>query len=263
MEKPKRFNFQEDPFVKERFNAVKDSVEELRQEYPEILSVNLFGSLVKGKTKEESDIDGIIYVDTDKIKSEKEIFTIREVDEKENKEFKTISIEMFLVEEFYIQYNKIVQDRILEKIPSLKQEQVNHIRSLPMSEDSLNQILDKLINSKKVAIDYEKKILSLHPEIRTREEFIKFSNDVEKPERLISTPRLLLGSMFLLEVGGGIRKYRKQLIERLLSSGDAGEYIWKDIISYVERWEQKVKYQDLPIEVHYPRSLEEAKSVFG
>lgn len=63
----KRFKLSGEPFAKERLAKVKTTVDVLKREHPEILSFCLFGSMVKGKAKPESDIDGYLFVDADSV----------------------------------------------------------------------------------------------------------------------------------------------------------------------------------------------------
>lgn len=63
----KRFKLSKDDFAKERIAAIREIFNEVKIDYPEILSFCLFGSLVKGNSKQESDIDMVVFVDADQL----------------------------------------------------------------------------------------------------------------------------------------------------------------------------------------------------
>lgn len=63
--KDKRFLFSRNPEIKKRIMLLHKTVKELKKEYPELISFNLFGSLSKGYAIEESDIDGVFFIDED------------------------------------------------------------------------------------------------------------------------------------------------------------------------------------------------------
>src|SRR4051812_12371483 len=60
---PKRFELSREQFAMDRVKAIQGTIDAVKKDCPEILSFALFGSLVKGTTRPESDIDMYIYVD--------------------------------------------------------------------------------------------------------------------------------------------------------------------------------------------------------
>jgi hypothetical protein len=270
----KRFTIQSEAFAQNRVEALREAIKELQLEYPEIISATFFGSLSKGKSTPESDIDAVLYIDADIVaekeraegKSGEDVIDVVTDATPLSNGLKTqlLSLNVYLRPDLYKKYNKLTQDKILELDPGLTHEQVEHIRSLPMSEKSLVKLLDNLIDSKNLSLNFDRKILEIHKGDMNKEELLKTAVVVGgEPDKLILTPTLLLGSMFHMDVGGGIRKYRKILLDKLSEAGPAGEEIWRDIIKYTERWEQKVEYTDLPTTVRYPRRLAEAVEVYG
>ena len=69
----KRFTLSQEEFAQERIAGIKSAVEELKIEHPEIVSLMLFGSLSKGQSREQSDIDGILFVDAEKVEEMEKI----------------------------------------------------------------------------------------------------------------------------------------------------------------------------------------------
>lgn len=272
MENIKRFHIQPEVFAHERIKAIREAVEELKIQHPEILSLNLFGSLVKGKTKQESDIDAFVYIDTDLIpqkQGETPVYVIAEHQEPldvNELNIQRIDMGMHLRPDLYDLYGEMFPKKIKEKIPDLTERQLEHIVALPMAKESLNILLDRLIESRKAELAFWKEIEKINPNIKTREAFIKMAKqhaEIKIPKGIVEISDRNLANMFLLEVGGGIRKYRKILIDRLLHEGEVGEKIWNEMIMHVETWEQKVGYKDLPTQVHYPRTLVEAKRAYA
>ncbi|MFA5987427.1 MAG: nucleotidyltransferase domain-containing protein [Candidatus Paceibacterota bacterium] len=271
----KRFQLQNEGFAKDRVEALHQSVYELKREHPEIISLTLFGSLVRGKSRTESDIDGVMYVDTDYILEHEDaesrklgdVVDINVERGQISSELSTqrLGINLFLRPDLYDKYNQLIQERVLQKDKSLGPEQVSHLRSLPMSEKNLNYLLRWLINSRKANTDFMKKILEVYTgDLNDKEEMFRAAKNIGgEPREFVSTPVLFLGAMFHLDVGGGIRKYRKLLIDKLLEAGEVGEMIWQDIARYLEHWEQKIPSSDLPTSFYYPRTLKEAKQIYG
>lgn len=266
METPKRFVIQQEQFAQDRITAIRESLGELKKEYPEIISLTLFGSLTKGKSREESDIDATVFIDVDMLakqnSGEKAYEFITKEEIHKDVEITMVTINTYLTNNFYQKYNQLFQEKMKEKIPSLKEDHVEHIRSLPMSKSELNELLDMVIDSKKREKEYEDRVFAKNPKITSFGEFKEAMAGVEKPEKLIVTPTLPLGSMFFLEVGKGLYAYRKLLIERLIQEGEIGKRIWDDIMNYVERWEQSISSSEVPTDVHYPRTLEKAREVY-
>ncbi len=59
----RRFFLSRNPELKQRIKKLSAVVKQLTREHPEIISFNLFGSLVKGYANEESDVDAILFVE--------------------------------------------------------------------------------------------------------------------------------------------------------------------------------------------------------
>lgn len=71
----KRFEISKDRYSRERLQALRVTIKELRSKHPFIISAVLFGSLSKGKqlnedTEGQSDIDAVIYIDEDEARKE-------------------------------------------------------------------------------------------------------------------------------------------------------------------------------------------------
>jgi predicted nucleotidyltransferase len=56
-----------DPRVLEITKDLRRVVEEMKCEYPDLVGVGLFGSLVKGYARPDSDVDAFLYVDTNRV----------------------------------------------------------------------------------------------------------------------------------------------------------------------------------------------------
>jgi len=56
----KRFLLSREQFSKDRIEALREEIDAMKSKYPEVLSLCLFGSMVKGTAHEESDIDGYL-----------------------------------------------------------------------------------------------------------------------------------------------------------------------------------------------------------
>lgn len=71
----KRFVLSGNPELQRRLRKISETVTELKKDYPEIVSLNLFGSMVKGYANQNSDIDGYINIDSDLIPDDRTSWT--------------------------------------------------------------------------------------------------------------------------------------------------------------------------------------------
>ncbi|HEY9584933.1 MAG TPA: nucleotidyltransferase domain-containing protein [Candidatus Paceibacterota bacterium] len=254
-ETAKRFILSKEVFSKERLEAVKIEVEEMRAKYPEVLSLCLFGSMVKGTAHEGSDIDGYLFIDSALV-AQRENLSEEKILEQHPKVFNQI----YLTEEMAQKYIIEFRDGLKEKT-GLTDKEVEHIRSRPISEkvieDEIAILLEYQINISKYQSDTERWIESRPPRGSNLEEFLAYER--AKPERP-EYVRPSLGAMFHLDVGNGIKKYRKLYIEKLGHLGPDGEKIWADTIKGTEMLENNLSTDD---KKRYPRTLAEAVKVYG
>jgi predicted nucleotidyltransferase len=262
---PKRFQLSSEPFAQRRVEGIKRALESIQEERPEVLSFTLLGSLVKGNTREDSDIDMHVYIDADKISTQEGTETLIE-DRKFD--FKTKKGEEFqagtfhwkeLSDEIRAEYLEYIRSKLKAELPELKATQLLHIFPLPLSESILEEMLDELVNSyKKYPQGTDDETFHLGVQEIKRGEAAQKETSFSRYE-----PNQSLYGMFFLDAGGGIRPYRKFLIDRLYKEGEVGEQIWKNLISSTEGWEQRRNFHDGPSDKRYPRTLGEARKVYG
>ena len=264
---PKRFELSREPFARERVKGIQNAVEEMREERPEILSLALFGSLVKGTSTEASDLDMYVYIDVDEIQkrypnSQEDLLIDRRYDFniKRNEEYQDATFRWKeLRKDVANEYQDYVRQKLEAKLPTLTRAQLKDIHPNPISNELLDEMLDDIYAS---YMKYPNGAESTH---------IYFGGNITEGEEARAEvtesrlePSQALYAMFFLDAGGGLRKYRKYLLEKLVAKGAVGEKIWADIISSTESWEQKVTfYQDTPTPKRYPRTLEAALAVYS
>ncbi|MBT3417043.1 hypothetical protein HOE22_09760 [Candidatus Woesearchaeota archaeon] len=257
-ESKKRFTFSKEQFAKERIEAIKESISELKEDDSSILSFCMYGSMVKGTIKPESDIDGFLFVDADLSEEEHQQHNENLTENEKSKS----KIETFFIEKINDQYTKKLHET-LKSQANLTEEQVAHAKIRPINEE----IIDKHINFIEVGLqnereykkrydEWDKNLDSKTTDFNKLDEYLK-----ARPEHPESTaPSTTLAGMFHLEIGGGIRKYRDMLISKLESMEQDGEKIWQEIIKSTEMFEQNLSSGT---EKKYPRTLDEAKKVYG
>ncbi len=65
----KRFHLSSQEFAKERLQAIRDAYSTFSEAHPEeVIDFSLYGSLTKGYAEPDSDVDGIFFVNEDKVK---------------------------------------------------------------------------------------------------------------------------------------------------------------------------------------------------
>ncbi|MBP7006087.1 nucleotidyltransferase domain-containing protein [Patescibacteria group bacterium] len=232
---PKRFEVQPDRFVHERLDAVQSGVEEIKGGDPSVLGLTLYGSMVKGKAHEDSDIDGYLYLDAEQLAQNEARQALQENREPRPVTFDigdTGTLSTYPGEHLYDVYKPLIKDKFT-KSGFLTEEQISDINLRPISKEIIDRHLDSLQQALKL--------------VRNGEENVS-------PE-----PSQNLYGLFHLEVGRGLGSYRQQVIEKLEGLGQEGEEIWSMIIGQTEKMEQYM-YTDTPI--HYPRTLAEARNTY-
>lgn len=232
----KRFQLSREEFARKRRREVKESTNELQEEYPEVLGgAGLIGSIViRGTHQKTSDIDAILFIDSESLaerleKPEEEILDIRM--------FSTI-IENSEAPDYVQKMRKKLEEKL-----NLSDEQTAHIQEMPISKYIIDQY-----------IQY----------------FLKGDGEwsPERARRLPDSSAIIgrnIYTMFYLETGNDIRKYRKYLLNQLINLKEKGEKMWSNIINHIERKEEysrnKKEVSDSS-KIKYPRTLEKAKKIY-
>lgn len=257
-ESEKRFTLSKEEFAKERIEAVKESINELKEDDSSILSFCMYGSMVKGTIKPKSDIDGFLFVDADLFVEEHQQHYKNLTEDEESKS----RIETFFIEKINDQYTKKLHE-MLKSQANLTEEQVTHAKIRPINEKIIDKHINFIMNGiqnnkeyKKQYDEWDKNLDNKTTDFSKLDEYLKARP--EYPEQV--SPSTTLAGMFHLEIGGGIRKYRDMLISKLESMGQDGEKIWQEIIKSTEMFEQNLSSGT---EKRYPKTLEEAKKVYG
>lgn len=247
----KRFRVGQEGFVKERLEALKATVAELKHEDPNVLSLCVFGSTVKGRARERSDIDGYLFIQTDPADAAR-IQTTRD---------ETGVSTTFRMEEA----GRLKEDflhRMQKKAP-FSEEQVNGIKFRPINSEIVRDHLSTFLAQKEALDSFEKLheawVSELSSDILDDPQQLAVYKEREPVRPEHPEPSSTLTGMFHLDVGGGIREYRTELIKSLEKLGEAGEKAWRDIIDSVQMMEQDMELRE---EIRYPRSLSEARRVY-
>lgn len=233
MEQPqKRFRINAESFARERLKGLRESFSEIQKEYPEVVSLALFGSMTKGKAREESDIDGWIFVDASRVPmAETGKPTVEKVKTGGGME------EYRLTPDVAQRYSGSLREKLKTRL-QLTDEQVHHLRTLAISPEILEDELLKITGDVQKLLTWE-----------------NASGTKRGPRPDVQIPTNLY-AMFHLSLGNDIRAYRSQLLERLNRMGDVGARAWKEIIWQTEFMEQGMPIK--PTDRRYPRTLEEA-----
>ena len=263
----KRFILSREDFAKERVSGLQRAVETIRRERPEVLSLALFGSLTKGTTKLESDIDMAVYVDADLLRDVHpdlgdDLFLDKKYDFNaiRNGRLQAVTFRWKdLRSDLSDEYERYVNEKILAAIPGLRKEQLKDVYIQPVSEKIVDGILEEIKESYQ---KYPNGIASSNIQLGGRQVWEGDWAKDQTPNSRVEPNQLLFG-LFFLDAGGGLREYRKQIIDRLWLWGELGEQIWKDLISKTEMWEQRVDFDSLPTAKRYPRTLKAAHALYG
>ncbi|MBP6976562.1 nucleotidyltransferase domain-containing protein [Candidatus Dojkabacteria bacterium] len=215
-----------------RLTETQSVVKDLKTRYPEILSLCVFGSNIKGKATKESDIDGWLFVDSEILS--KGICLDESNIIQQDIDCKNRNQGICFKEDIGDFYNNLIQSEVKKKL-NLSDTQVKDLRTIPIS---------------KYIIDYHLK---------------DYSSWVKK--RIISPNTFYhclntgyIPYIFHLAIGQGIEEYRLYLIMKLLNMRKKGELIWTEIISGVEIMENR--YYTIN-NIKYPKTLYEAMNTYS
>ena len=259
-EMPKRFNLSPEDFAQARIDAVKGTMKQMKEKFPEVLAASLFGSLVKGKVTPESDTDIIVFVDPELIIQ----------DNSQNPKTDYYRYDFHSVEQgvktesayHYLKFRKDIEEKYKIAFTSMFKARLSEAEEVDVIFSPMNvSIVTKMIND--IIVSYK-----LHPDGVPEEKiFLAYSEKKEKdtmvdePVRL--EPNQELYMLFHLEAGGNLQPYRQAIIEALVAAGDVGEKIWSKLIASAEQWEEKLQSPDqLPSSHRFPRTLKEAQTLY-
>jgi hypothetical protein len=257
---PKRFNLSSEDFAQARIHAVKGTMEEMKERFPEVLAASLFGSLVKGKVTEESDTDIVVFVDPELIHQ----------DDSQNPKTEYYRYDFHSLEQgarvesayHYLKLRKDIEEKYrtaftaMFKARSSDLDEVDVIFS-PMNVPIVTKMINDIIASYKLHPNGvpEEKIFLMYSEKREKDSIVDESVRLE--------PNQELYTLFHLEAGGNLQPYRQAIIEMLIAAGDVGEKIWSKLIATTEEWEEKLQSPNqLPSNHRFPRTLKEAQALY-
>lgn len=235
----KRFALNREPFAKERLATVRSEITKLKETYPEAVGFTMFGSMVRGRATEASDIDGYIFVDA-------EIAQQRHPDDVI---FEDLNGETRLVPSMEAGYAQGLR-AALESQHGFTPEQSQEIRVLPISKQLIDQELEALTQN-----------IQAYEEYRNAQQAYWDSGMQGEAPQAPETPLVPtnLYGLFHLEVGQGLKPMREHLIQNLQQKGEIGQKVWEEIIRNTENMERGRDAE----KANYPVSLESAQQLYG
>lgn len=249
----KRFVIPKESIGYERLNKTQEVIEQVKKNYPEILSLCVFGSSTKGRSVEKSDIDGYLFVDAqvvaEKIGASENEVLVTEV----NKTVYSETSSVYFVDDIGDRYNHLVRTGVKEKL-GLSDEQVKHLRTRPISREIIDERVEDWKNWDADMQEYRKQSED-HCKKWEAGDYSSMGPDV--PEFMDTR---YLPYMFHLAIGKGIQEYREYLIAKLTKLGDSGERIWVEVIKGTEEMENHLR---AGTEIYYPKTLTEATQQYS
>lgn len=255
----KRFAPSREAFSQERLKALKSTIDTMKRENPEVLSFTMFGSMARGNPHQESDIDGYLFV---------------EVSEKDDLESPEPKVEEVLKEDPYVTeretlftreaaqpYRKKFEEHMMKNSDMTAEQIQQGLKIRPMNERILKQEVDDIVAGLEAKAAYDEAYDSWFDARPVDSTDLKalIAYRLAEPERPPTTlPSSAISGMFHMDVGGGIRKYREQLLDDLASRGEVGEKVWERIIEDTDMMENYGTSNK-----RYPRTLAEAQALYG
>jgi predicted nucleotidyltransferase len=232
---PKRFEIQSEGFVRERFKAVRKGLDLIKKDNPNILGLTIYGSMVKGRAHEASDIDGYLYIDAERLAREEEESALNERREPRQVTFNVGEVgklATYPAEHLYDVFKPLIIARFTES-GHLKEEQVQDINVRPISAEIINEHIESMVH--------------------------KLTESRETGTEAQIEPSQNLFGLFHLAIGHELDTFRTQVIEKLEALGGDGELIWRAIINESEKLEQ---YMYTDTRINYPKTLASARKKY-
>jgi predicted nucleotidyltransferase len=246
-QKDKRFSLSKEDFARERVGAIKEIVTELKNEHPEVLSFCMYGSMVKGTARLESDVDGYLFVDASEAgEGQNTVDNEPKINKQDDGTVSTKPQARF-TEEPENFYKTALENKFKDKI-GFDESKTKDLKVLPISKEIIDSHVDALKKNFEDLKAYEKAWENMDWEAG--------GESPRRPDDIYVSDNL--SKMFHLEVGGGIRKYRQHLIEKLSSLGEAGDKIWREIMDATATMEHGGIDN-----ARYPKNVEEARKIYG
>jgi len=244
-EGPKRFCLANTEFAVIRRAEIRRVLLEAKKQHPEIVTLCLYGSTVKGTETLKSDIDGYLFVKApEEYRRYKPAYTWHAT---------TITLN----DEGYAVY---IDPLCTALGPGTKANfaETRHLRGLSISNEIIDQLIEEQIENIEIVNRFNKERQNLRD--------LEGSNvyPVDHPDMLKHQPDELkpsinLIAMFFLNIGNDIQEYRRYLLDKLTYLGDMGEIMWGQIV------EALATKENMNRERHthsYPHTLEEAKKTY-
>jgi predicted nucleotidyltransferase len=235
MEKPKpphRYEIQSDTFAAERIRGLKQGCREFLGENSEVISCLLFGSLSKGTSTPESDIDVAVFLDAEKIRGQDiKVSEEQEVDDEKGitRMVMSVPLEHTIADLYAFKLSNLV---VYYTDPASYQG--SHIHTYAISRSLIDEI------------------------VRRWESYLQAS-----ASKIFVLPPGSLYKMFHLQIAGDIEVYRAHFLSKLKERGEVGERMWQETAARLETWEQNIPVEEFPTPVHYPRTLDQAINKYG
>ncbi len=255
----KRFEISHDTISRERLNAIATTVRELRKKHTFVVGSVLFGSLSKAKQLDEhmarkSDVDLIIYIDTDELKINYDAFE-QDRDSERFNEWEEID------KELHEHYDPRSDD---EKMLELTSQYIGDI-----AENMFKAKISKKSRLPK-NIGFVVKPISLTGGYSIHERFRQVFR-YHNLESFINSKSYNLEPLhyssvalpWALDIGGGLTKYRRAYLAQLQQlDPQEREQEWRVTMHIIRFYERQGSIPE-KIKTQYPESYAEALKYYG
>lgn len=244
----KRFEISKDSFSKERVTAVHEAYKQLKQEVPFFAGITVFGSLSKGKaltkqTADKSDVDFVVFLDRDEYEKTIEKFAritsgfvpMQRLYSSDKEKVRQDGLQNGAMEYVFYRARDIIKANIVNLAQGAKKKFAGNLASFISLEGN-----ESIFN-----------LVDLH-------DWFVEQTGYDGEENLWD-----YAAPFFLDVGGGLKKYRRAFIKRLSEEPtDRAEYLWSIVVKAMKYWERK---EEVPEEISrsYPTTFEDAKKYYG
>lgn len=232
----KRFEFarNSEGKVEERSRLIRTSIQEAAGEtmekYPYVAGFSMFGSRTKGREKAKSDADIVLFLDFDKSGLQKK-----------GEEIPFAFFRRRLAE---VMKGKGLTDAEAKRVLGPDAKTMLHALSKEYIRDT---VADGIAYKRNEARGADK------------------ANAKGAYQDIVTAPGAPIPALFHMDVGGGLRPWRRQVIEELEKAGETGEALWRELMEamrFAHDDPRKIIGKRLSPKTSYPKTLADARRVF-
>ena len=272
MENYENLNQGHERLIEERLEAVQELDKVFEESHEEYAGSTLYGSLARGTSTPESDIDLNVFIDISKLpKDVQKIFSQESIET--HKEIEPLGSNFYRIPqhrrgymfggEVYEHYKEMIANNLRSSLPNFLDGQMVQAAPRPISRDLIKQEVELIAENYRAFERFENEARTNITDASSKDEYVTRSLSLTSHPDNILLPPSVFYALFHKNIGNRVSCYRAELLDSLGEEGEMGEVIWTRIMKDLKDWEEGEDDTNKPeITAAYPKTLKEARKVY-